>query len=47
MQIVEFQTELFCEELVPAEETAYRLLKQSPPRSNAAYVAVPWTVLLN
>jgi hypothetical protein len=47
MQIVEYQTELFREEVVPAEETAFRLLKQFPPQSDAAYVAVPWTVLLN
>ena len=47
MQIVEYQTELFCEEQVPTEETAYRLLKQFPPSSNATYLAVPWTVMLN
>ena len=47
MQIVEYQTELFHEEQVPTEETAFRLLKQFPPHSSATYLAIPWTVLLN
>lgn len=47
MQIVEYQTELFCEEQVPTEATAYRLLKQFPLRTNATYLAVPWAAMLN
>jgi hypothetical protein len=47
MQIVEYQTELFHEEDVPTEETAFRLLKQCPPYTNATYLAVPWAAMLN
>lgn len=43
----EYHLDLFNEEAIKTEQTAYKLLKNKPIQKNINYLVVPWSVLIN
>ncbi|MEI8348928.1 MAG: exostosin family protein [Candidatus Omnitrophota bacterium] len=47
MKIAAYNVELFDQERVPTESSAFRLLKQTPIARDITYLAVPWSIAIN
>ena len=47
MNLTELKPDLWTQEAIPTEYSAFKLLRDNPVRANTHYLAAPWSVLLN